>query len=227
MAKPSLPEPFSIDNLEFAPLPTARHFQDLTGQQFSALTVLGFQGRKRKHSFWWCRCECGEIVSRSTNQLHSNAKSCGCKTTVRNQFGDPHGRSRTPEYYCWRNMLNRCYYKPSEKYADYGGRGITVCDRWRASFQNFFADMGERPTKRHQIDRKDNNGDYTPENCHWATPKQNANNRRLRKNTCYLTYKGERLPLLVWSERMGIRAGLIRNRVYAGWSVERTLTEKV
>jgi hypothetical protein len=187
MAKQSLPNSFSIDNLEFAPHPPAwTPFIDLTGLHFDRLTVLGFKGRARGHSWWWCLCSCGKVTPARMQRLRlGKKKSCGCwKVETDKIHSLVHGQStgpRTPEYRAWQNMLNRCRNPRVKKYPLYGGRGITVCDRWRESFQNFFADMGRKPTAKHSLDRIDVDGNYEPANCRWATSaEQRLNQRRMQ-----------------------------------------------
>lgn len=131
-----------------------------------------------------------------------------------------HGR-RTPEYRVWVQMNQRCSNPRSSSWADYGGRGIRVCDRWRASFSAFLDDMGRRPTSKHTIDRIDNDRGYEPENCRWATRhEQNSNNRRNRIISCF----GETLTITEWSRRTGISVDVIGMRVKRGWDVEQALT---
>lgn len=122
----------------------------------------------------------------------------------------------------WRGMLRRCYCAKDQGFACYGGRGIRVCQRWCKSFDSFVADMGPRPSPKHTLDRINNDGDYKPSNCRWATRKQQARNRR---GTHRLTYHGKRLSATEWSERTGLPLGCIRSRLEGlSWSVERTLS---
>lgn len=134
-----------------------------------------------------------------------------------------HGKTGTLEYNTWHAMKKRCNCPTSVDYPDYGGRGIKVCERWSA-FANFLADMGERPTAKHTLDRIDNEGDYTPENCRWATLIEQARNKR---NNRLLTHAGEALTLPEWSERTGIETGTLFARLRRGWSAERTLCTPV
>lgn len=123
-------------------------------------------------------------------------------------------------YKAWESMRLRCNNPNTSNYLRYGGRGIKVCDRWQHSVDNFFADMGEPPTPKHQLDRIDNEGDYSPENCRWVLPKENCRNR---SNNTYLTLGGDTLTIAEWSEKIGIRQGTIIERLRRGGSVEKAL----
>jgi len=129
-----------------------------------------------------------------------------------------HGKSGTPEYNAWRNMIARCYDKEHKDYEGYGARGIEVCQSWKASFPRFYADMGERPDG-HSIERIDNNGNYTPNNCKWATSQEQANNKR---NTKFITYQGETKRLIEWCSELSLNYGFVVNRLRLGWSVKDT-----
>ena len=132
-----------------------------------------------------------------------------------------HGRSYTPEYRAWQLMRLRCTDPKHAAYPRYGGRGITICERWLNSPTKFLADMGPRPSKRHEIDRIDNDKGYSPENCRWATRKQNDRNRRSNR---ILEFRGERRCLVEWCELLGLRTDTVGKRLAAGWSVERALS---
>ena len=142
---------------------------------------------EERYTMWSCRCDCGKKVKVKAFHLKSgHTKSCGCLRKEIAKIGKhkiTHNMSKTPEYKAWNNMKNRCNNPNNKDYKDYGGRGIKVCDHWLESFENFYSDMGDKPFPKilYSIDRVDNNGDYTPENCKRTTQKQQANNRRNNK----------------------------------------------
>jgi len=127
-----------------------------------------------------------------------------------------HGMTKTPEYISWRRMKDRCFNPNSKDYPNWGGRGITVCDRWLNSFENFLADMGSRPTAKHSLDRIDNDGNYCPENCKWSTKAEQGNNRR--NNKPLITIDDVTLTISYWAKKMGYGESVIYARLDRGWS---------
>lgn len=132
-----------------------------------------------------------------------------------------HGESYGPEYRAWQAARLRCTDPTNSAWEDYGGRGITMCDRWLNSVEAFVEDMGRKPSPKHEIDRIDNDKGYEPGNCRWATRKVNCRNRRSNRR---ITFRGETLTRIEWGERTGISADLIGERLDHGWTVERALT---
>lgn len=133
-----------------------------------------------------------------------------------------HGLSYTPEYRAWQTMRLRCTEPTNPAYKDYGGRGISVCARWLDSPAAFLEDMGAKPTPEHELDRyPDNNGNYEPGNCRWATRKENDRNRRSNR---LIEFGDETMALAAWAERVGMGRDTLRKRLEAGWTVEEALT---
>lgn len=135
-----------------------------------------------------------------------------------------HGAARkgrtTPEYKVWRSMIARCYYPASPSYPEYGGRGITICERWQKSFTHFLADMGPKPSLEHSIDRIDSDGNYEAENCRWATWAEQARNR---KSVIWITHNGQTLCATDWELKLGLAPGLISHRLADGWTKQDAL----
>lgn len=200
--------------------------KDLTGKRFGRLTVLEFSACRANGAHWLCRCECGnETVVGSVHLGNGHSQSCGCFGREQRLVANTtHGMSNTPEFRSWAHTLSRCYNTRVAKYPRYGGRGIQVCDRWRISFEAFFADMGPKPSPRHSIERIDNDGNYEPGNCVWATAPEQSRNK---SNTVRLTFAGRTQCVAAWAEELGMRVTTLWGRLNRGWSVERTLTEPV
>lgn len=186
------------------------------GRIYGRLTVVAEASVRRKRDFLWvCRCECGAsvVVPGQLLQL-GRTRSCGCyvKDKMR-ALKTTHGMTNTSEYHTWDKLKRRCYNKNDKQYRNYGARGITVCERWRTSFDAFLADMGLRPSHDHSIDRIDNNGRYEPGNCRWATRVEQAANTR---HTRLVVIDGVSLPICVAARKLGVAPRTIRRRLKKG-----------
>lgn len=180
---------------------------DLTGRVFGKLTVEREDGRIRGGRAWLCVCSCGSTARVPQGSLLRSMRpteSCGCLVGRTPK----HGMSHHPLYRTWSGIITRCCDVNSEHYCNYGARGITICDRWLNSFENFYADMGEKPSPDFQIDRVNNNGPYSPENCRWVIGKINQQNKRtsIRWTIHGVTYGS----LADASEALGLSQHLVR-----------------
>lgn len=207
------------------------------GDRFGRLTVVSPAEYTLNGRRWNCRCDCGsERVVLGHSLRRGATTSCGCyqrersaqvcleRNRLRNPTVVTHGRSKTPEYRAWQKMKERCL-KPSDKrYADYGGRGISVCPEWHSDFAAFYASVGTRPSPRHSLDRIDNDKGYEPGNCRWALPREQMTNRRM---TRFVEVDGEEVPLADLAKRHGIPANTLRFRIVKGWDVDRAVTTPV
>lgn len=191
------------------------NYCDLAGRVFGRLTVIERSGTHRSFATWRCLCECGnETVVTSANLKAGISKSCGCLKNDKARARQlTHGMFDTREYACWRNMISRCTLPNADRKKRYFYRGITVCERWLHSFENFYADMGKRPSDKHSIDRKDNDGNYEPGNCRWAIKTKQTRNRSSNK---MIEYKGETLPLAEWCDRLRLNYKTIFRRLSVG-----------
>ena len=190
---------------------------DLCGQRFGLLVVQSLAGVDRfRKSLWNCTCDCGgRSVSSAGNLRSGGATSCGCKRIANGKARRTHGRdSKDRTYRIWSAMRSRCMTKSNKCYAGYGGRGITVCDRW-SSFESFFEDMGEAPDGL-SIDRINNELGYSPDNCRWATQKEQTRNTR---QNVWIEYNGETKVLTDWAAFAGVTHLTLYKRLKRGWSV--------
>ena len=190
--------------------------ENLVGKKFGRLTVLEFVPTEDAHSVWLCRCDCGNFKSVRKNQLITkHVKSCGCLVPDTNKsLNTKHGKSRTRLYRIWNHMKDRCYNPANKRYKNYGGRGILVCDEWLndfVAFRNWALSHGYADTL--SIDRLDVNGNYEPNNCRWATTKeQNFNTTR----NIYVHYNDKTIPLTEASALSSIGFQTPRHRYHNG-----------
>lgn len=200
---------------------------NLVGTKVGRLTVSKFLYRGKSYSpFFECICDCGNIKTISGSHLRNiKIRSCGClarELTAKRNY--KHGMSNTKEHRAWLAMHNRCNLKTLKGYENWGGRGIKVCSRW-GSFDSFLEDMGYSPTSKHSIDRIDNNGNYEPQNCRWATNKQQTRNLRSNKN---YELNGVVKTLSEWCEEFNLNYGTIHNRIYSlKWCFQKAITSPI
>lgn len=201
---------------------------DNTGKVFGRLTALSLAsaggrmgGRKRK---WLCRCECGKQAIVASDKLSSgHTKSCGCWKAKRIQeTKTTHGLAGTPTYRSWTAMMTRCHTPGSPKYEKYGGRGIKVCERWK-DFELFVGDIGLSPGRGYSLNRINNDGDYEPGNCHWATAIEQQNNK---SNNRLVTANGVTHTVAEWSRITGINYNTLTKRLNSGVDPQRALNMK-
>ena len=200
--------------------------RNLEGLRFGRWLVLQEAGGKftkkgRFVPYCLCRCDCGTLKHVcSWNLATGKTISCGC---YGNSFHIKHGKSRNNIYRIWFGIKERCLNKKRHEYYYYGGRGITICDEW-LNFENFYRDMGERPSENHSVDRVDNSKGYCKENCRWATKKEQMNNTRKSK---IVEYKGVSKTIAEWEDHLSIRKGTLRTRINRGWDIERAFEENI
>lgn len=192
------------------PISADYRFIDKTGKRYGRWTVIGYAGRRGKDHTWFCRCDCGNNGIKLGGSIAcGESTSCGCHRRVAvSKAQRKHGHTRggamgrqTPEYTAWSRMKDRCYNPNTERFKHYGGRGIKVCARWLESFENFFADMGLRPSSKHSLDRREVDGDYEPNNCRWATVREQSRNKA---RTIYVERAGSTVPLVQAIEDAGL-----------------------
>jgi len=204
--------------------------KDIGGKTFGRWTVLhvvGYRlviskGKRQRHWYWLCRCECGteKMVSQS-NLQRGDSQSCGCLLIEWNKATHTtHGLEGTRVYSIWHSMQNRCRCPDEVTDQYYKARGIKACERW-GRFEAFLEDMGQPPTDKHSLDRIDPNLGYYKENCRWATSKEQQRNRR---DNQFLELDGVRKLLIVWSEELGINLATLKARIRSGWSDKDALT---
>lgn len=195
--------------------------EDLTGNKYGRLTILKYSHNVGTNSFWICKCECGNIKAiQGTRMKKGSTKSCGCYSVeVSTKHGNKSGGKESGAYTSWRGMIDRCTNPNADNYQYYGGRGISICERW-LDFSNFLEDMGERPLKG-TIERKNNSKGYFPENCAWACRRKQANNTRRNH---YITYKGKQMSIAEASRIYGIPYYTLRSRIYNyKWDIEKAI----
>lgn len=206
----------------------ANHRANLQGRLFGRLVAVKYMGPYTRSS-WFCRCECGKsIIARGYTLKQGITRSCGCLgIELRGEKNAGHGYARkyskAPEYKIYIGIIRRCTDNSSDRSKDYIGRGIKICERWRhgdiglSGFECFLADVGFRPSALHSIDRKNNDGNYEPNNCRWATKAEQSRNRRSNHR---LLYRGRIITMTDATVIADVSADAIRGRIHKGWTVE-------
>jgi len=203
---------------------------NLKGQRFGRLIVLSkMESTQKSLPEWLCKCDCGnETIVKQVNLRTGRTRSCGClhKDILRQRnrkMGTTNGMYKLSIYSIWRDMLQRCNNPNNSAYKNYGGRGITVCKRW-LKFENFYADMGDRP-KSLTLGRINNEKGYFPDNCSWSTMKAQANNKR---NNIKIKFQNQYLTLKEWSEKIGMKYPTLARRIKKyHWPIEKALTKPI
>lgn len=185
---------------------------DPAGKRFGRLLVIRCSDKKDRRYAWVCQCDCGIVKEISKYQLkRGETVSCGCLIAEKIAAGlnKPHGLHNTPTYNTWRGMIDRCYQPSHTSYARYGGKGIKVCDRWLESVHAFISDMGERAPGM-TIERRDSSKDYYPENCRWATQREQNNNK---SDTRFITWQGRTQHMTAWAAELGMSPAALHYRL--------------
>lgn len=201
--------------------------KDLSGKKFGRLTVIKPVGSRNGDIFYICNCICGNTkIINGKSLRHGDTKSCGCIYKESN-FGKTftHGKSTSGEYNAWQLMKGRCLNDNNKNKDYYKGRHIRVSYEWMNSFESFYNDLGDKPTKDHTLDRINTNFNYTKWNCRWATRKEQS--RNLRSNTL-ITYNNKTQCLAAWADELGIVPSTLSARLgKLNWTIEKAFTKKV
>lgn len=209
---------------------------DITNKRYGMLTALTEVEKPEhlttKHRYWLCKCDCGKEKILLMGALRSgNTKSCGCnKGNFCSQKALGHGHSTTRggkslTYESWTGMRSRCNNPKQSGYKNYGARGIKICDEWNSSFEAFLKDMGDRPSLEYSLERKNNDGNYCPENCKWALRIDQANNKTNNRIICF---DNKTMTFVQWARFLGISEQTLRSRIdHLGWSIEKAFTTPI
>jgi hypothetical protein len=202
--------------------------ENLLNLPFGRWRVIAFAGYRHGNAYWTCECSCPEHTRHDVVACRlkdGTSQSCGClrneQTAMRRTT---HGQTYTAEYHAWQQMFVRCYNPKAKSFRDYGARGISVCERWTASFEAFLEDMGPRPSSQHSLERVDNNQGYSPDNCQWSTHKEQGRNRR---SNHMITHAGITQCITDWAISAGMSVQVLKSRLNQGWSMEEALTTPV
>lgn len=201
---------------------------DYTEKKYGYLTALEFIKRENKKTYWKCKCDCGkEIIIPITYLTSGDTKSCGCyrKKVAKNNAKTIHNMSKSRLYRIWIEIKRRCYNIDRENYKYYGGRGIIVCDEWKKDFMSFYNWAIKNGYKDNlTIDRINNDGNYEPNNCRWATIKEQNNNMRTNH---YIYYENKKYTMSQFAEKYNIPYYIVKNRIRHNWSIDKILNTPI
>lgn len=203
-------------------------FIDLTNQKFGRLTVVRrAKNAKNGHALWNCRCDCGNIsIVDGVDLRAGNSQSCGClQKEITRIIKTTHNMARTSEYKTWATMIQRCYNPNNPEFKRYGGRGIKICAEWKNDFMAFYNHIGPKPSKKHSIDRINNEGNYEPGNTKWSLPQEQANNRRSNHK---ISINGWSLNISQWAKFAGLHQKTLSDRINKlGWPPEKAILKPI
>jgi len=200
--------------------------KDITGERFERLTVVSLNSLRitpygSQVPVWNCRCDCGNIKAIGGASLRQGtSRSCGC---LHKERVTTHGMARDRNYKRWIGMMYRCYNPKCPHFDQWGGRGITVCERWH-HYPNYAADIGLPPSPKHQLDRRENDGPYSPDNCRWSLPIVQANNTT---RNIFIEHEGKTLTVSQWAREQGMNVTTLRQRLARGMEPRRALTQPI
>lgn len=203
-----------------------KKFKDISGQRFGRLVALNIVRRENGKTYWLFQCDCGnKVIIPQSYVSTGDTKSCGCyrkEVAKGNNNSTKHNKTQTRLYSIWSGIKQRCYNKNKIAYEYYGARGIGVCDEWKSDFMAFYVWALKNGYKDDlTIDRIDVNGNYKPNNCRWATIKEQNNNMR---NNHWINYKGQKLTMSQFAEKYGIPYQIMKNRIRYNWSIDRIIS---
>lgn len=194
----------------------------MEGRRFGALAVVRRAPAGKKAALWICQCDCGQQVTLRGDRLRQGRNKTCAKNghSWRQHLTSGMTKLHPHEYRTWSHMRDRCINKKNDRYTSYGGRGITICKAWD-SFEQFFRDMGAKPTREHTIERNNVNGNYEPANCRWATRKEQGRNLQ---RSIYVEYEGQRMLLMDVVSKLGLNRSVVTGRLKMGWSLTDALS---
>lgn len=210
-------------------IPLKGRAKDITGQRFNLLVAISPAANVKKEIHWLCRCDCGkETICSGGNLRSGHTKSCGCLKAQAQQYGSvTHGMTHTSIYHTWNKMRQRCQNPNHDRFADYGGRGIRVCDTWSNSFEAFHdyvSRLSHFNESGRSLDRINNDGNYEPGNVRWATRvQQNRNTRQVLQ----ITFDGKTQGVAEWANEYGLDRKRLYKRLWNGWDIKRALMQPV